>query len=137
MKAFHLGNKRPNPKDAVLQNLLSDYMISVAPSLNFLLSRDVRMIFYNGQFDVSAPYVLMLKVLKNLDFKDKDLLKKTPRVIWRVDGRVAGYAKTAGLVTEVLVRNAGHLTQIDQPQQIFDLLDRFIGNRPFDDPISQ
>jgi vitellogenic carboxypeptidase-like protein len=134
---FHLGVREFHKRDTVFENLLSDYMVSVAPSLNFLLSREVRMIFYNGQFDLSAPYVLMLKVLKKLDFEEKDLLKKAPRVIWRVDGRVAGYAKTAGPVTEVLVRNAGHLTQIDQPQQIFDLFDRFIGNRPFDDPISQ
>jgi vitellogenic carboxypeptidase-like protein len=135
MKAFHLGNRGPNPKNAVLQNLLSDYMVSVAPSLNFLLSRNVRMIFYYGQFDLAVPYVPMLTLLKNLDFEENDLLRKAARVIWRVDGKVAGYAKTAGPVIEVLVRNAGHLTQIDQPQRIFDLFDRFIGNRPFDDPI--
>jgi hypothetical protein len=43
---------------------------------------------------------------------------------------VAGYAKKAAGLTQVKIRNAGHLAPIDQPARLYDLFTRFISNKP-------
>lgn len=50
---------------------------------------------------------------------------------WYVDKELAGYVKTAGYLTEVLVRNAGHMVPADQPSWALDLISRFTRNKTF------
>ena len=39
---------------------------------------------------------------------------------------LAGYAKVAGNLTEVLVRNAGHMVPLDQPKWAWELFNSFV-----------
>ena len=48
-----------------------------------------------------------------------------------VGGDLAGYAKTVGNFTAVLVRNAGHMVPYDQPKWAFDLINRFTSGKSF------
>ena len=46
--------------------------------------------------------------------------------VWRLfdsDPDVAGYVKQAGLVTQAVMRGAGHMVPFDQPERALDLLD--------------
>ena len=54
-----------------------------------------------------------------------------PRVNWFVDNSLAGYARSYGNLTNVVVRNAGHEVPFFQPQNALDLFNRFITNKPF------
>ena len=51
--------------------------------------------------------------------------------MWFVGNELAGYAKTAGKFTEILVRNSGHMVPRDQPKWALDLYHRIIFNKPF------
>ena len=44
---------------------------------------------------------------------------------------LAGYSKTSGNFTQLLVRNAGHMVPYDQPKWSFDLINRFTSGKPF------
>lgn len=69
---------------------------------------------------------------QKLNWKRADDYKKAGRSIWYVEDEIAGYSKTAGNFTELLVRNAGHLVPTDQPKWALDMFNRFIFNQPFD-----
>ena len=61
----------------------------------------------------------------------KKQFNKAKRCVWYTGNQVAGYAKTSNGLTQVTVRNAGHLAPIDQPEILLDLFNRFIQNRTF------
>lgn len=108
-RAIHVGNNSFHDlegENKVENHLKLDVMDSVAPWVSELLSNYPVMI-YNGQLDIIVAYPLTENYLKNLAFSGADEYKTAKRYIWRVENDVAGYAKHAGNLTEVLVRNAG------------------------------
>lgn len=69
--------------------------------------------------------------LQNLNFAGADQYKVAQRYPWYVDSEIAGYVKQAGKLTEILVRDAGHMVPADQPKWAYDLINRFVQNKPF------
>lgn len=70
-----------------------------------------------------------------LEWKHSEDFKTAKRLIWKVlknDTEIAGYAKSAGNFTQVVVRNGGHCTIHDQPRAAFDMIKRFIKSQTFD-----
>lgn len=129
--AIHVGNSTFHSEDQTVElNLVSDVMQSVAPWISELLS-NYRVLIYNGQLDIIVAYPLTVNYLQNLKFSGSDQYKTAPRLKWYVGTDLAGYVKKAGNLTEVLVRDAGHMVPTDQPQWAVDLITRFTRNKPF------
>ncbi|CAG9865146.1 unnamed protein product [Phyllotreta striolata] len=128
-KAIHVGSLTFNDGNAVEENLKEDVMDSVAPWISVLLS-NIRVMFYNGQMDIIVPYPLTVNFLNNLPFSGSDEYKIAPRRIWRYRDDIPGYVKQAGNLTEVLVRNAGHMVPSFQPEWALDLITKFTRNQP-------
>lgn len=108
-RAIHVGNNTFHDlggENKVENYLKSDVMDSVADWVAELLSH-YPILIYNGQLDIIVAYPLTVNYLKNLNFNGAEQYKTAKRYIWRVDNEIAGYAKHAGNLTEVLVRNAG------------------------------
>lgn len=126
-EAIHVGN-RSFDSTGVEKNLQIDIMKSVAPWISELLNK-YRVLFYNGQLDIIIGYPLTLNFLQQLKFDGSDEYKNSQRKQWYVNNELAGYIKKAGNLTEVLVRNAGHLVPRDQPLWAFDLISKFVRNR--------
>lgn len=137
-KAIHVGNSTFHGLDGdnrVEELLKQDVMDSVAIWVTELVN-NYRVCIYNGQLDIIVAYPLTVNYLNKLPFNDKELYLKAPRYIWRVDGEVAGYAKEAGNLVEVLVRKAGHMAPGDQPKFVMDMLMRLThgdGFKPAED----
>ncbi|KAF7288075.1 hypothetical protein GWI33_000128 [Rhynchophorus ferrugineus] len=123
-KAIHVGNLSYSSEN-VEENLREDLLQSVAPWVAELLS-NYRMLFFNGQLDIIVAYPLTINFLNNLEFSGSDEYKTAPRSIWTVDDEVAGYVKVAANLTEVLVRNSGHMVPMDQPKWAYDLVYKFL-----------
>ncbi|KAL1491742.1 hypothetical protein ABEB36_012293 [Hypothenemus hampei] len=129
--AIHVGNASfSNITNIVEENLKNDIMQSVAPWISELLS-NYRVLIYNGQLDIIVAYPLTENYLQNLQFSGANEYKTAARYPWYVDQELAGYVKQAGNLTEVLVRNAGHMVPADQPKWTWDLISRFTRNKPF------
>ncbi|KAJ8977296.1 hypothetical protein NQ317_007435 [Molorchus minor] len=123
--AIHVGNSTFNVEDHTVElNLMNDVMQSVAPWISELLS-NYRVLVYNGQLDIIVAYPLTVNYLQNLQFSGADQYKTAARSKWYVGTDLAGYVKQAGNLTEVLVRDAGHMVPADQPEWSFDLITRF------------
>ncbi|CAG9760640.1 unnamed protein product [Ceutorhynchus assimilis] len=128
--AMHVGNATFHGDDIVEENLIEDSVETVAPWISELLSH-YKILIYNGQLDIIVAYPLTLNYLQKLDFSAANDYKTALRYQWIVDGNIAGYVKQAGNLTEILVRDAGHMVPTDQPQWAFDMINRFTSNKPF------
>lgn len=129
--AIHVGNTTFNGMSQTVEvNLLEDVMQSVAPWISELIN-NYRVLIYNGQLDIIVAYPLTMNYLQNLKFSSAEAYKKAARRQWYVGGDLAGYCKSAGNLTECLVRNAGHMVPVDQPKWAFDLISRFTRNKSF------
>ncbi|XP_058126438.1 venom serine carboxypeptidase [Anopheles ziemanni] len=132
-KAIHVGNNSFHDlegENKVEEHLKQDVMRSVMPYLNELLTK-YRVVIYNGQLDIIVAYPLTMNYVTKLNFPGKDEYKTAVRRIWKVDGEIAGYAKEAGNLVEVLVRNAGHMVPKDRPKWALDLLMRLTHGKSF------
>lgn len=130
-QAIHVGNATFNGVNQIVEiNLMADVMQSVAPLVSELLNH-YRVLIYNGQLDIIVAYPLTVNYLKNLQFSAADVYKTAQRYQWHVGQDLAGYVKHAGNLTEVLVRNAGHMVPTDQPLWALDLITRFTRSKRF------
>lgn len=132
-KAIHVGNMTFHDlegENKVEEHLKQDVMDSVAPWIAELLGH-YRVCIYNGQLDIIVAYPLTLGYLQRLKFPGANIYKHAPRYIWRIDGEIAGYAKEAGQLVEVLVRKAGHMAPADQPKWVFDMITRLTNGKGF------
>lgn len=86
---------------------------------------------YNGQLDIIVAYPLTLGALRALEWSGAEDYAKATRHQWHVGKELAGYVKNAGMLTEILVRDAGHMVPGDQPRWALDLITRFTANKPF------
>lgn len=126
-RSVHVGGLPYNDGKIVALHLAYDMMQSVASDVSTLLSY-YKIVFYNGQLDIVVAYPLTERFLRNLKFSSAEEYKNAPRVIWKVGKDIAGYVKKAGNLTEVLVRNAGHMVPMDQPKWAFDLITRVVND---------
>ncbi|XP_031635893.1 venom serine carboxypeptidase-like [Contarinia nasturtii] len=123
-RSIHVGNNTFHVDNKVEDFLRLDEMDSVADWVAELLSY-YPILVYNGQLDIICAFPMTENYLKNLNFSGAEKYKTAKRYIWRVDNEVAGYVKHAGNLTEVLVRNAGHMVPADQPKWALDMLLHF------------
>lgn len=128
--AIHVGNATFHTDDTVEEELIEDSVQSVAQWISKLLSH-YKVLIYNGQLDIIVPYPLTVNYLQKLDFDGADDYKTAERYRWKVADDIAGYVKQAGNLTEILVRDAGHMVPADQPQWALDMISRFVSNKPF------
>lgn len=129
-KAIHVGNLTFHTDNKVEINLKQDMMQSVKPWVEVLLE-EYKVLIYNGQLDIIVAYLLTLGFLQALQWSGAAAYKTAPRVKWHVDNELAGYAKSVGNMTELLVRDAGHMVPSDQSKWALDLIKRFTSNKPF------
>ena len=131
-RAIHVGNLTFNSGVKVEKHLLQDVMKSVKPWIEQLMDVGTyKIMIYNGQMDVIIAWPLTESFITSMNWKGKKDYINTSRAQWKVGGQLAGYAKSVGNFTQVLVRNAGHMIPYDQPKWAFDLISRFTAGKKF------
>ncbi|KAL1497424.1 hypothetical protein ABEB36_008400 [Hypothenemus hampei] len=129
-EALHVGNITFDfQSKGACEALYGDVLKSVASWVSELLSH-YKVLIYNGQLDIIVGYVLTENYLRKLEFSASSEYLQAERKIWKLDDKVVGYVKTAGNLTDVMVRNAGHIAIADQPQAVFNLIYNFVNNIP-------
>ncbi|KAI8441733.1 hypothetical protein MSG28_005433 [Choristoneura fumiferana] len=132
-KAIHVGEQPFHEFSFEADVALSDDVLhSIAPWIAELLDH-YSVVIYNGQLDIIVAYPLTVNFLRNLKFSGADEYARAERHAWMVGDEVAGYVKQAGRLTELLVRNAGHMVPADQPAWAWDMITRITHGQPFFD----
>jgi len=131
---IHVGNLTYNSGEEVEKHLLADIMQSTKPWIEELIDAGYKVLIYNGQLDVIIAHSLTQSFVDSMTWKDKSQFDNSPRQKWYVGPELAGYSKSFGNFTQVLVRNAGHMVPYDQPKWSFDMINRFTDRKPFFNP---
>lgn len=130
-RAIHVGNCSFNLETKIVEDhLKEDIMQSLAVLVSDLVQH-YRVLIYNGQLDIIVAYPLTVNYLENLKWPGAKKYKTVGRKQWWVQDELAGYTKSVDNLTEVLVRNAGHMVPYDQPRWALDLITRFTRNKKF------
>lgn len=124
-RALHIGDVEFTSLGVVYYKMIPDFMTSVKEHLETLLTR-YPILVYNGQMDLVVAYPLSVNLYSNMKNPHGIDYKKAIRKPWYVNNKLAGYIKSAGNLTEVLIRNAGHLVSCDKPEILHDLIHKFI-----------
>nr|BAM19468.1 retinoid-inducible serine carboxypeptidase [Papilio xuthus] len=124
-RALHVGNTNFTSIGVVYKKLVPDFMGSAKHWLEELLE-NYRVMIYNGHLDIIVAYHPSVNTYNALSFSGTADYKSAKRMPWYHGGRVAGYYKRAGNLTEVMVRGAGHMVPTDQPPAALGLISAFV-----------
>jgi len=108
--------------------LIGDWMVSVKPWLEVLLD-NYKVLIYNGQNDIILGAPIVENFLNTVEWSGAQDYRRAQKLIWKLrpnDQAVAGYVKEVKNFRQVVVRNAGHLLPLDQPERAFDMIDKFV-----------
>lgn len=99
-------------------------------ALNYfpLILDHINVMIYNGQDDLIVNSLSTVAMMQNINWANIDYFNYSPKVLWNVNGMVAGYAQTYDNLSFVLVLKSGHMVPHDQPINAKDLVYRFIYN---------
>ncbi|KAH7488162.1 Pheromone-processing carboxypeptidase KEX1 [Phytophthora ramorum] len=138
-KALH-GNEDKNFRFNMCSNgvfhALSKFDgVSTLDKVQSLLQGGLRMLFYNGQWDMMCNHYGTEKLLLNLNWSGSDAYQQAHKYTWRVEGRKepAGFAQQGGNLTYLVVTGAGHMVPMDVPDVAADMLHRFVNGLEFND----
>ena len=129
--AIHVGNLVYNDGSDVYRHLEGDVMRTVRDKIAALLDADYNVLIYNGQMDVIIDYIGTEQMVRQLPWSGQAEFAASKRHVWHVDDEVAGYERHAGALTQVMVRNAGHILPFDQPKWAYDMISRFTSEKRF------
>ncbi|KAG6611658.1 Serine protease family S10 [Phytophthora cinnamomi] len=109
--------------------------VSTLDKVESLLQGGLRMLFYNGQWDMMCNHYGTEKLLLNLNWNGSDEYQQANKYTWRVQGRQepAGFAQQGGNLTYAVVTGAGHMVPLDVPDVAADMLHRFVNKLEFND----
>ncbi|XP_039764570.1 venom serine carboxypeptidase-like [Pararge aegeria] len=123
-RALHIGNTNFTSIGVVYRKLVPDFMASAKNWLEELLE-NYRVMLYNGHLDIIVAYHPSVNTYDSLSFSGTSEFRTAKRHPWYHDGSLAGYYKTAGNLTEVMIRGAGHMVPADKPAAALGLISAF------------
>lgn len=114
--------------DPVYANYSADFFSGQSYLFPTLLS-NIKVMIYNGQDDLIVNTIGIEQLIKNIQWSAMPNFLKSRKALWSVAGDIAGYAMTYSNMTFVQVLKAGHLSPLDQPANIRDMVQRYVFNQ--------
>ncbi|XP_050530388.1 venom serine carboxypeptidase-like [Daktulosphaira vitifoliae] len=124
-RALHVGDIEYTSLGVVYYKMIPDFMSSVKTHLEQIINK-YPVLVYNGQMDLVVAYPMSVSLYSSLKGSYDNDYKKATRKPYYINKKLAGYIKSTGNFTEILVRNAGHLVSWDQPEILYKIIDKFI-----------
>ncbi|KAF8021303.1 hypothetical protein BT93_G1667 [Corymbia citriodora subsp. variegata] len=100
--------------DAVGAALHEDVMKSVKYMVEHLVENS-RVLLYQGHSDLRDGVVSTEAWVKTMKWEGIGEFLSAERMVWRVNGTLAGYVQKWGSLSHVVLLSAGHLVPADQP----------------------
>lgn len=94
--------------------------------VEYLLSMGLPVLIYNGQMDLIVSTPGTMRWAEKIFYKDASEFKKKLFDAWKINGKMVGTMKSAGLLEMRIVFNAGHMVPMDQPEAALDMATAFV-----------
>ncbi|KYR01979.1 peptidase S10 family protein [Tieghemostelium lacteum] len=130
---IHVGNNYFQNNNNVYLHLQEDIPKSVIQYVPTLIE-NYKVLFYNGQFDFIVGVSLTETMIRTIQWSGIQPFILTNRIIWKIPSDnidVAGYVRQYQNLTQIVVRDAGHIAPFDQPERCLDMITRFVNNLPY------
>ena len=101
-------------------------MMPETTRVEYLLSKNMPVLVYNGQDDLIVQTPGTMKWVDQLNFDKADEFRKKMFSPWKVNGHMAGSVKSAGNLELRIVNNAGHMVPMDRPVEALDMAISFV-----------
>jgi carboxypeptidase C (cathepsin A) len=95
------------------------------------LFETLRVLIYNGIYDMDCNFMGTDNWLGTLHWPGSEAFNREIRRPWLWQNQLAGHARSQGNLTQLVIRNAGHLVPMDQPAVALGMLNTFLNNSPF------
>jgi carboxypeptidase C (cathepsin A) len=105
-------------------------MGSVKTVIEELLDTKLPLYVVTGQMDTTLPHLGVKNMISKLEWSGKAEYEGGKRHVWKVGHHAAGFKRSGGGLTSVLVRNAGHMLVGDQKEWILSLLRKITAHGP-------
>jgi vitellogenic carboxypeptidase-like protein len=128
-KAIHVGNAVFHNSTKVQTVMHSDLTKSVKPEIEAILDAGYKVLFANGQLDISVAFELTQYFVQKLHWRYDAGFQSSPRDKWKNGTEISGYIQRHKNLALALVLNAGHMIPYDQPSKAFDLINLFTSGR--------
>ena len=112
----------------------NDYSADFFAGQSYLFSTlltNVKVLIYNGQDDLIVTSVGIEELISNFKWAGIPNFLRSRREHWHVEREIAGYAMSYSNMTFVQVLKAGHLSPLDQPTNVRNMVQRFIFDQPW------
>jgi carboxypeptidase C (cathepsin A) len=94
--------------------------------VEYLLGKGLPVLIYNGQQDLIVPTPGTMRWVDRLFFNQAQEFRDKLFTAWKVNGKMVGTYKSAGLLELRIVFGAGHLVPMDQPEASLDMATNFV-----------
>jgi len=105
--------------------LINDEMRSSEDLFPDILSQ-IKVLLYNGYYDLICNWMGTDTWSSTINWQYHDQFNSAKNQTWIVNGKNAGFYKTYSTLTFLVVDNAGHMSPFDQPQNLHEMVYRFI-----------
>lgn len=112
--------------DMVYDALYTDFMKNEINLVEELLYRGLPVLIYNGQDDLIVQNPGTMKWVDRIHFTQSEEFRRKLFTPWKINGKVVGAIKSAGLLEFRIVNKAGHLVPMDRPEEALDMASSFI-----------
>ena len=131
-KAIHVDPRVGRFKlfsDEVSQHMESEIQQSAAPIYEQLLNKKIPILIYTGLDDgTDSNFIGADLWLEQLNWHGAKEFNKAPTCKWHNKSTqdIAGYVRQADELTQIKVRGAGHMAPMDQPENVLDMINKWI-----------
>uniref|UniRef100_K3WIJ5 Carboxypeptidase n=1 Tax=Globisporangium ultimum (strain ATCC 200006 / CBS 805.95 / DAOM BR144) TaxID=431595 RepID=K3WIJ5_GLOUD len=121
--------------DPVFNGLQNFDGVSTLDKVQHMLQRGMKVMFYNGQWDMMCNHYGTEKLLLNLDWNGSATYQEAKKYTWMAAhrGDPAGFAQQGGNLTYLVIANGGHMVPYDVPDVAADMMRRFVTGDEFTD----
>ena len=110
--------------------LVNDFPQSYAVNMSYMLNtQNIKFLLYWGQDDSTVPTAGTELAIHSLTWTKLPFWVTSPQTIWKdTDGNVIGWYKHYDKLTFAMIYKAGHISGVDQPWSVKNILDKYIQN---------
>ncbi|XP_039764568.1 venom serine carboxypeptidase-like [Pararge aegeria] len=129
-KALHVGDIKYSFINVTVNSVMASDFLSSSKQLFEELLDHYRVLAYCGQLDQMLPCVSTSDHYRTWQWNGTSEFLEAARYPYIFNSRLAGYHKTGGRLTEVVIRGAGHMVPMDAPAPTQSLIARWTHNQP-------
>lgn len=109
----------------------SDFWKNEGPDVLRMLEEGVKVLFYDGDYDLVCSWPGVYRLVSRLRYEHHAEFNAKPALLWEVDGKPAGEAKSAGNLSWMRIYGSGHMVPHDKGKEALAMVKQWLDKGEF------